>query len=298
MPPHATEQVRPFLKWAGGKGRLLEQYIALLPSTLRGRNYVEPFLGSGAVFFYVVQNLSPRACTLLDANEELIHTWREIRDNVAEVIEALAEHKAHHNREGITEEERKAYYYAIRAESPTEKAERAARFIYLNKTCFNGLHRLNSKGRFNVPMGRYKNPTIYDANHLMQVSALLRNVTLEVCPFQQCESYLSKGDFVYLDPPYEPLSRTSHFTRYTKNDFTPENQRELRDVLKRLLGYCDWMMSNSTAPLIEELYCGSEFQKHDVFARRVINSAVTGRGKIRESVITSYLCHVALESTE
>jgi DNA adenine methylase len=256
---------------------------------------VEPFLGSGAVFFYVVQNLSPRACTLLDANEELIHTWREIRDNVGEVIEILEEHKAHHNRESITEEERKAYYYGIRAQAPTRSAERAARFIYLNKTCFNGLHRLNAKGQFNVPMGRYKSPTIYDADHLKQVSGLLQNVTLEVCPFQECSSYISRGDFVYFDPPYEPLSRTSHFTRYTKNDFTPENQRELRDVLRRLLGSCDWMMSNSTAPLIDELYCASEFHKQDVSAQRAINSVVRGRGRIKERVITSYPCGVTLE---
>lgn len=277
-----------FIKWAGGKGQLLDQIIPLLPSSLYGRNYVEPFVGSGALFFFVVQHLSPRSCTLLDINLDLISAWRMIRDNVDDVIQALAEHKKHHNRIGITEEERKAYYYSVRSKTPTDEIDRAARFIYLNKTCFNGLHRTNSKGEFNVPMGRYSQPAIYSTEHLKCVSTLLQNVTIERCPFQKCERYIQEGDFVYFDPPYEPLSRTSSFTRYAKDDFTQENQKELRDLLASLVGRCDWMLSNSTAPLIEELYNTPEFHKFFVDASRAINSVATGRGKIKERIITSY----------
>ena len=285
----ASDQIGPFLKWAGGKGQLLQQFSRFFPTSLEGRYYVEPFIGSGAVFFYVKQNLNPRACTLLDINPELVNAFRQIRDNVEELIQLLTEHREKHNREGITEEERKEYYYSVRSKNPTPLSpEGTARFIYLNKTCFNGLHRLNSKGQFNVPMGNYKSPTIFDADHLRAVSRLLCGVQIEVCPFQNCNQYIGDGDFVYLDPPYEPLSRTSSFTGYAKDDFTQDNQRELRDLLRSLIGHCDWMMSNSTAPLIEELYDSPEFHKHYVLASRNINSKSEGRGKIQELVVTSY----------
>jgi DNA adenine methylase len=278
--------IKPFLKWAGGKGQLLAQFAPFLPLTLAGRGYVEPFVGSGAMFFYVMQNLHPRTCTLLDVNPELIATWRSLRDNVESVIEILTEHKARHNAPHSSEDARRRYYLAVRAAEPTHSAERAARFIYLNKTCFNGLHRLNSKGKFNVPMGRYRHPTIFEAEHLRQVSRLLQNVTLEVCRFQDCERYIHQGDWVYFDPPYEPVSRTANFTGYAKDEFTPDNQRELRDLVLRLSGKCDWILSNSTAPLIEELYGAPQFEKHQVWASRLINSAPDKRGKVAELLIT------------
>jgi DNA adenine methylase len=281
-------QIGSFIKWAGGKGQLIEQYLPFFPRTLKGRGYVESFIGSGAIFFHVVQNLNPRSCTLLDVNPDLINTWREIRDNVEELIRLLIEHKTRHNARGMSEEQRKLYYYAVRAQEPDKAPERAARFIYLNKTCFNGLHRLNSKGKFNVPMGNYKEPGIFDADHLRQISRLLHNVTIETCPFQKCGRYIGDGDFVYLDPPYEPLSRTSNFTSYAKDAFTPENQRELRDLLEGLTPRADWMLSNSTAPLIEDLYAAQVFHKHRVLASRVINSKAKGRGKVEEFLITSY----------
>lgn len=285
---NTTSQVSPFIKWAGGKGQLIDQFSRFLPVSLKGRNYVEPFVGSGAVFFHVIQNLHPRSCTLLDVNPDLINTWRQIRDHVKDLLSLLAEHHAQHNRESITEEERKAYYYLVRSQEPEAPVERAARFIYLNKTCFNGLHRLNSKGRFNVPIGDYKCPNIYSPDSLRRVSHLICDVTLETCSFQQSGEFIADGDFVYLDPPYEPLSRTSSFTSYAKDDFTPENQRELRDLLRSFIGRCDWMLSNSNAPLIESLYASPEFYKHRVLARRAINSVAGGRGKIEEMVVTSY----------
>ena len=296
---HQKGYVAPFLKWVGGKGQLLEQFQRFLPSTLTGRHYVEPFMGSGAVFFYVKQNLNPASCTLLDINPELVNTFQQIRDNVEEVIGLLAEHHLRHNAEGITEELRKEYYYSVRALLPEilSFAERASRFIYLNKTCFNGLHRINSRGFFNVPMGSYRLPKIYDAFHLREVSALLQSVTIEVCPFQMCEQYITPGSFTYFDPPYEPLSATSSFTGYAKMGFTADNQRELRDLVMRLSAHSDCMISNSTAPLIEELYEVSFFQKHHVLASRAINSNAQGRGKIKELVITNYAVDVKASNT-
>ena len=283
------DTVSSFLKWAGGKGQLLEQFARFFPETLEGRHYVEPFVGSGAVFFHVKQTLNPRSCTLLDVNPEMINAFRQIRDNVEELILILSAHKSEHNREGIGDDERKVYYYAVREQQPAhDSTEGAARFIYLNKTCFNGLHRLNSKGRFNVPIGSYKNPAIFDANHLRQVAALLCGVAIETAPFQKCTDYIGQGDFVYFDPPYEPLSRTSSFTSYAKDDFTPANQRELHDLVDSLTGRCDWMLSNSTAPLIEELYDTPRFHKHHVLASRSINRNAEGRGKIQELLVTNY----------
>lgn len=288
----SAQQVGPFLKWAGGKGRLLPQFRRFLPPSLHGRHYVEPFLGSGAVFFYVIQNLHPDRCTLLDVNPELINTYQQIRDDPEAVIAVLREHKIQHNRPGITEEERRRYYYRVRAlDADLESLPlpvRAARFVYLNKTCFNGLHRLNSQGRFNVPMGRYRSPAIFCADHLRRVSALLQGVTIDVRPFHQCETLIGEGDFVYCDPPYEPLSRTSSFTGYSRGEFTGDNQRELRDILRRLRQRCDWMLSNSTAALIQDLYTGDWCHKHLVSAGRAINSVAARRGRIHELVITSY----------
>ena len=281
-------QLTSFIKWAGGKGQLLPQFLPFFPTSLRGRGYIEPFLGSGAVFLFVIQNLNPRSCTLLDVNPDLINTWQVVRDNVEALITRLSVHKSQHNAPGITDEARKLYYYGVRAEETATPVERAARFIYLNKTCFNGLHRQNSKGKFNVPMGNYREPRIFDASHLRNISRLLAHVTIESCSFQECEAHIADGDFAYFDPPYEPLSRTSNFTSYAKDAFTSTHQEQLRDLLQRLATRADWMLSNSTAPLIEALYAPSHFHKHRVLASRLINSNSSGRGKIEELLITSY----------
>ena len=292
MPSPSTQKkdVGSFLKWVGGKRKLLEQYKPLMPSTLVNRRYVEPFMGSGAVFFYVVQNLSPLSCTLLDINPELVNAFLQLQEGVEAVIAELTVHRECHNRAGVTEDDRKVYYYGVRALDPSfmRPAARAARFIYLNKTCFNGLHRLNSKGKFNVPIGKYSLPAIFDADHLREVSVLLQNVTIKVCPFEECGKYVGANDFVYLDPPYEPLSATSNFTGYSKDRFTSQHQKKLRDAVQHLSLRADCMLSNSTAPLIENLYNALPFKKHYVMAGRAINSNAGGRGKIEELVITTY----------
>lgn len=279
----------PFLKWAGGKGQLLEQFRSLMPASLAGRGYVEPFMGSGAVFFDVIQTRSPARCTLLDANPQLVNLFIQVRDNLDELLPILTEHRSRHNAPGLSEEDRKVYYYSVRAAQPTGgTVEAAARFLYLNKTCFNGLHRLNSKGQFNVPIGSYVSPAIFDPAHLRAASALLQGVRIETSSFRDCERFIDDGDFVYLDPPYEPLSATSSFTAYAKDAFTRDDQTALRDMLLRLAGRCEWMASNSTAEFIESLYDQPGMFKHHVLASRAINSVSAGRGKIRELVVTSY----------
>lgn len=282
------KQIGPFLKWAGGKSGLVSQFRATLPKTLEGRGYVEPFVGSGAVFFYVIQNLKPKSCTLLDINPELINAWQQIQRNVEGVIMLLKKHKARHNAPHIGDKARKEYYNLVRASTPKTKAARAARFIYLNKTCFNGLHRVNSLGQFNVPMGAYKEPAIFDAGHLRHVSRLLKDVAIEVCPFSECHRFVNSGDFIYLDPPYAPLSKTSNFTAYAKDRFLEEEQAELRDFLKALGDRAEWMLSNSTAPLIKKLYASRSFYKRRVLARRAINSNAQARGRVGELLITNY----------
>ncbi len=284
-----NNHIGPFLKWAGGKGQLLEQFGQYLPQSLKGRGYIEPFMGSGAVFFNVVQTRMPTRSTLLDANPDLVNLFVQVRDNVEGLIPVLEDHRARHNEKDITVEKRKEYYYSVRGSSPKPgTVESAARFLYLNKTCFNGLHRLNSKGKFNVPMGNYTKPNIFDADHLRAASHLLQNVTIEVADFRDFTKYVSQGDFVYLDPPYEPISRTSSFTAYAKDGFSQADQKSLADMLDGLGDQCEWMASNSTAPFIEQLYDRTGMYKHYVMASRSINSVGSGRGKIQELVITNY----------
>lgn len=281
--------VKPFLKWAGGKGRLLQQFQRFIPSSLEGRGYVEPFMGSAAVFFEIVQTRKPARCTLLDANPELVNLFVQVRDNLAELLPLLAEHQEQHNEPNITEDARKLYYYAVRASAPRPRTVKAAaRFLYLNKTCFNGLHRLNSSGNFNVPMGSYQNPTILNEDGLRDASALLQNVRIETSSYADCERFIADGDFAYFDPPYEPLSATSSFTAYAKDAFTQADQTALRDLLIRISGRCQWMASNSTAALTEKLYDQPQMYKHHVLASRAINSAKEGRGKIPELLVTNY----------
>lgn len=287
--PRIARPVGPFLKWAGGKGQLLEQFSRYLPDSLAGRGYVEPFMGSGAVFFHVLQTRHPARCTLLDANPQLVNLFVQVRDHLDALVPALTEHRRRHNEPGLSDEARKTYYYGVRAAEPAEgSVEAAARFLYLNKTCFNGLHRLNSKGKFNVPIGSYQNPVIFDTTQLQAASALLSGVTIETCSFRDCERFIGDGDFVYLDPPYEPLSLTSSFTAYAKDAFTRDDQTALADMLGRLSARCRWMASNSTAEFIERLYDRPGMHKHHVLASRSINSAGSGRGKIEELLVTSY----------
>ncbi len=276
-----SREARPFLKWAGGKQQLLPQYAPYFPKITQ--RYFEPFLGGGAVFFFLwnTGRITGHA-TLFDNNLELVNTYQMVRDHMDELIVALVNHKQRHNR---------AYYYEIRSldrqDAGLSNIERAARTIYLNKTCYNGLYRVNRKGQFNVPMGSYKNPAILDADNLRKASCALQNVQIEVRDFRTAVTLGEPGDFFYFDPPYDPLSKTASFTGYTAGNFSDEDQRDLAEVFEILSGKgCLCMLSNSYTPLILQLY--QKFRIEIVLANRAINSDANGRGNIKEVVVMNY----------
>jgi DNA adenine methylase len=269
-----------FLKWAGGKLQLIEQFENLFPPSFN--NYYEPFIGSGAVFFYIKSKLKPNKVILSDTNEELINCFVVVRDKPSELIELLSNHRKKHSKE---------YYYAVRSieSDRLDGVSKAARLIYLNKTCFNGLYRVNSKGQFNVPMGDYQNPCIFDKNTLLRASQLLQGVHLRVMTFEKVLDFAEKGDFVYFDPPYIPLSKTSSFTQYFKGRFSVKEQKRLSEVFYLLdLRGCSVMLSNSDHALTRELYRDYEKNIVMVRAKRMINSVASKRGAINEAVVTNY----------
>lgn len=279
---------RPFLKWAGGKSRLIPQYERFFPEEFK--TYYEPFLGGGAIFFHLIQHRPPFEAVLTDVNPELINAYQCVKEKVEELIGLLEEHQLNH------EQYQQKYYYKIRASSGKRDIERAARLIYLNKTCFNGLYRENSKGEFNVPMGRYKNPQICQADLLRSVSAALQTAKIEVRPFERILDFAQNSqDFVYFDPPYVPISSTSYFTAYSRDCFKEAEQIKLRNVFAQLAERgVKVMLSNSHSPFIKKIYSELQIfnskkppQIHVMLARRAINSDVNKRGRILEYLITS-----------
>jgi DNA adenine methylase len=270
---------RPFLKWVGGKTQLLDELVSSYDKARVTGSYHEPFLGGGALYFELsrTERLDGTAY-LSDINGNLIGTYQSIRNSLQDVIKLLKKHARSHSEE---------YYYKVRAEVPRKKASRAARTIYLNKTCFNGLYRENKKGMFNVPMGRYTNPKILDEDNLRAVSAALRHADIEIRPFSTILDRVSSGDFVYFDPPYQPLSRTSSFTSYDRNGFDEEKQLELAGVFHQLsLAGAKVLLSNSNSPLIRKAYKAFNIRK--VYANRMVNSKAEKRGKIPELLISNF----------
>ena len=255
-------QAKPILKWAGGKTQLLNELSAKAPSEY-GR-YIEPFIGGGAMFFA----MQPQSGVIADSNPELINVYQCIADNVAAVITHLKTFKNN-------EEE----FYNIRALkfSDLDKEYAAARTIYLNRTCFNGLYRVNRQGHFNVPFGRYRNPQICDEEILLAASAALQNVEIIYGDYKNVLKKTARcGDFVFLDPPYLPISKYSDFQRYTKEQFYEEDHRELADEVKRLqkIG-CHVVLTNSNHPLVHELY--ESYEIKIVNTRRNISSKAKTR---------------------
>ncbi len=275
--PQKTLSASPVLKWAGGKGRLLAQYEPFFPTDFG--SYYEPFVGSAAVFFHLRSRHADKRATLADVNQELINLYQAIQDDIEGLVARLQVHSKKHCKD---------YYYKIRAKAieRLSNTERAARLVYLNRTCYNGLYRVNSKGGFNVPMGRYKNPRILDQEKLLAAHRALQKVRLLVEPFEKVLVRARRGDFVYFDPPYQPLSSTSNFTSYTKDNFGEPEQRRLAEVFTRLAERgVQVMLSNSTAPLIRKLY--RDFRQVEVEAARSINSKANKRNKIKELLIVS-----------
>lgn len=271
-------EIQTIVKWAGGKKQLLNQFKIFFPKNIN--RYFEPFVGGGAVAFHVIQNKKPKEIYLSDINEELINCYNTTKNKVEELIKILKEHKKQHNEK---------YYYKIRSQNPKTLTdiERAGRFIYLNKTCFNGLYRVNSKGEFNAPIGSYTNPSIVQEEELIEISKILKNITIKIESFEKITNNTKKGDFVYLDPPYYPLKKGRSFTTYTKNSFLEKEQEQLAKVFKELdKKGCSVMLSNSDTDFIKNLY--KEYNISFVNARRMINCDATKRGAIKEVVITNY----------
>jgi DNA adenine methylase len=284
MPRTATAKIpttdlppaRPILKWVGGKGQLLEQLEPLMPR--RFGRYFEPFVGGAAVFFDLRARRPRMTAYLSDVNAELVSCYAAVRDDVESVIRALGKH--------VYESE---HYYEVRSWSPADlaPAERAARTIYLNKTGYNGLYRVNRSGQFNVPFGRFTNPQFRDAENLRACARALRGVTIEHVDYALVTSRAKAGDFVYFDPPYVPRSPTSDFTAYVPGGFGEAEQIKLAAVFARLAaGGVNVMLSNSDTELVRDLYAG--FDVRVVYASRSVNSNAARRGKLAEVVVRSY----------
>ncbi len=293
--------VKPFVKWAGGKNSLIPQITKYYPFELKNgfiERYIEPFVGGGAVLIDILQKYEIKEAYAFDINIDLINCYNVIKNNVEELINELD--KKEKNFIALNDEERQNYFYDIRAEYNSYKlndkldVKRASEFIFLNRTCFNGLYRVNKDGKFNVPCGKYKNPTICDSNNLRDLSELIKNVIFEYGDYRKSEKYVNNNTFVYFDPPYRPLSATSGFTSYTKEDFNDDNQKELANYFYKLdLKNAKLMLSNSNPKNVnkddnffENIYKG--FVINEVSAKRMINSNAKGRGEISELLITNY----------
>lgn len=272
--------LQPFTKWTWGKRQLLGELRSYMPETY-GR-YFEPFVGGGALFF----DLAPEQAVINDFNEELINAYRQIKNNPAELINLLIKHKENNSKD---------YYLALRSAdrdgriSRMTGVERAARILYMLRVDFNGLYRVNSKNQFNVPYGRYKNPKIVDVDLLYQISEYLNENDIEILQtdFAEAVKDAQTGDFVYFDPPYIPLNETSSFTSYTHEGFSYEEQVRLRNTFKELTERGVYaMLSNSSSPLVEELY--KDFNIYFVEAQRTNGAKSSSRGKISEIIVTNY----------
>jgi len=273
---------KPFLKWVGGKGQLLHELQLRLASLPKGGRYHEPFVGGGALFFERFRNgeLGRKKARLSDNNINLIEAYWGVQQEVEGVIELLREHQRCHNKE---------YYYGMRATIPETLVGRAARIIYLNKTCFNGLYRENSKGLFNVPMGDYKSPLICDEATLRASSTALKRAEIEQRSFETVLEAAAPGDVVYFDPPYYPISETASFNGYHKGSFTAEQQLALRDVFVQLGKAGVYaLLSNSWAPFILEAYELPGLKIHEVAANRAVNSRAERRGKVAEALVDNF----------
>lgn len=275
----ANAMPRPFLKWVGGKRQLLRELLPRIEAAGPFERYHEPFLGGGAVFFALTRTTQfGKWPWLSDTNPRLIETYSSVREDVDGLIRKLKRHSACHDKE---------YFYKTREQEPKDALARSARLIYLNKTCFNGLYRENKRGKFNVPIGRYTNPTICDEENLRAASEALQRVKLESMSFEHILDRARPGDLVYFDPPYHPLSSTASFTAYAKNGFGEDGQRKLASVYSELsqIGV-KVLLSNSDTPFTRRLY--RKYRPTDVMVSRQVNSRADRRGKVPEILVQNF----------
>jgi len=299
---------KPILKWAGGKTQLIKKIEEFLPEEIKNKKikkYAEPFIGGGALFFYLQDKYKINETYISDTNKDLILLYRAVKENLNELLKHLLIRSNKYHRITV-EEKRKEYFYKIREnynEGITESSyqtltkestKRASQLIFLNRTCFNGLYRVNSNGLFNVPFGKYKNPGIYNEKGLKEASKLLKNTIIECLSYQEIPKEFLTNSLIYFDPPYRPLSNTSSFTAYNKSNFNDNSQIELANYYKKIsvnknlyliLSNSDPKNSNKNDDFFDDLYNG--FNINRVSATRIINSKSEGRGKITEILVTN-----------
>jgi DNA adenine methylase len=299
---------KPFLKWAGGKKQLLIEFNDRLPNHIKEtgtiKRYVEPFVGGGAMFFFLKQHYTIEESILLDINRELVMAYQVIKNDHKNLTDMLKEIEENHLK--LDEDGRKKNYYKIRDEYNAEIhrvylenysdqwIERTSNLIFMNKTCYNGLFRQNKTGEFNVPFGLYKNPRICDETNIQLVNNALKDTEILCADFTVSESYINEKTFVYLDPPYRPLSKTSNFTNYSKDGFNDFDQYKLASFFKKMDGTGAYLMLSNSDPKNEDsndeffdnLYTGYNINR--VPAKRNINRDVLGRGIVNELIVRNY----------
>jgi len=294
------KRMKPFVKWAGGKGQLIDEIKKQFPKGLGDtvRKYAEPFVGGGAVLFEILNIYELDEIYISDTNAELINTYQVIRNNVDGLIDLLSQYQYEYI--PLCEESRKEYYYNKRKRFNQLKiqgvldTEIASLFIFLNRTCFNGLYRVNSKGEYNVPIGSYKAPLICDEDNLRQVSQALSRVQIVCGDYRNSNFFVDSNTFVYFDPPYRPLNATSNFTAYTENAFDDKSQSELAEYIQELSDRGAYVLASNSDPkninpeddFFDDLYSRMRIMR--ISASRMINSNASSRGKISELLISSY----------
>ncbi len=295
-------KIRPFIKWAGGKGQLLKDIRDAYPEGLGTtiKKYAEPFIGGGAVLFDILSSYEFEEVYISDVNKELLNTYRVIKDNSEELISMLRVLQETHIAKD--DDGRKEYFYQNRDRYNSIKmeydgslnVELASLFIYLNKTCFNGLYRVNAKGLFNTPAGVYKNPMICDENNIRNVSKALQNVQIVYGDFTKSSDFIDGDTFAYFDPPYRPLTATASFTAYSEGSFDDDDQRRLANYARELsdrgakvaLSNSDPKNADPNDNFFDDIYAGFNIKR--IYANRAINSKGDSRGKITEILVTNY----------
>lgn len=274
---------KPFVKWAGGKRQLIPILNENLPETFG--TYFEPFLGGGALLFHMLAESQRQKCSISDLNSDLVLSYTTIRDRVESLITSLKNHEKNYQKDS------KTYYYSVRESNPRSQIEKTSRLLFLNRTCFNGLYRVNSKGKFNVPLGKYANPNIVNEDNLRSVSGILQSskVSIKCRDFEAVLRDSKKGDLVYFDPPYQPVSDTANFTSYTNKDFTYDDLSRLAELCKNLDSKgCKVLLSNSNSKEVADLFSSKPWKVSKIRANRSINSNSKKRTGHFELLIKNY----------
>ena len=279
----ATVTPKPFVKWAGGKRQLIPILNENLPKTFG--TYYEPFIGGGALLFHMLTERDGQKCSISDLNSDLVLAYTTIRDRIDDLISSLKSHEKNYRKDS------KSYYYSVRESNPRSEIEKTSRLLFLNRTCFNGLYRVNSKGKFNVPLGRYTNPNIVNEDNLRSVSAILQasKVSIKCRDFEAVLRDVKKGDLVYFDPPYQPVSDTANFTSYTNKDFTDSDLERLADLCNKLDSKgCKVLLSNSDSKQVSDMFSTKSWKVNKIQANRSINSNSKKRTGHFELLIKNY----------